>query len=179
MLSPISSEQVSFVGYSFVNDSNLVQCARETSHITVQQLQQAMDTWEKGFKITGGALGPEKAYWYLVDFTWSGGKWFYAPVANTPATLLMNDINNVRNEVRRIPLHNAEETLGVWIAPNGSAKIQCKKMLEKSLTWADQMRTGIIQKHETWLALQSTIWRTFCYPLNALNLTKSQCEQIM
>jgi hypothetical protein len=35
------------------------------------------------------------------------------------------------------------------------------------------MCTGVIKKSETWLALNSTIWRTFSYPLNATNLTKT------
>jgi hypothetical protein len=52
-------------------------------------------------------------------------------------------------------------------------------MAEKAQLWADQMRTGVIKKAETWLALQTTIWHTLCYPLNALNLTQQQCEKIM
>jgi hypothetical protein len=91
----------------------------------------------------------------------------------------MNDINGIRKTVRRIPTYQAEETLGVWISPNGCTKTQTEKMIEKANTWAAYMRTGVITKAETWLALNSTIWRTFCYPLNALNLSKKQCEQIM
>jgi hypothetical protein len=91
----------------------------------------------------------------------------------------MNDINETRKTVRCISTHQAEETLGVWISPNGCTKTQTEKMIEKANLWADHMRTGIITKAETWLALNSTIWRTFSYPLNALNLSKKQCEQIM
>jgi hypothetical protein len=52
-------------------------------------------------------------------------------------------------------------------------------MIEQTQLWADHMRTGVICKDETWLALQSTIWRSLCYPLNAVNLTKHQCNKIM
>jgi hypothetical protein len=41
------------------------------------------------------------------------------------------------------------------------------------------MRTGRITRSEAWLAVTSTIMRTHSYPLAALNLTKSQCEDIM
>jgi hypothetical protein len=146
---------------------------------TVEGLQQAVDTWEGGLKVTGGALGPEKSYWYLVSFKWYGGRWIYAPAADTPSILYMNDINEVRKAVRRIDSHQAEETLGVWIAPNGNTNVQCNKMKEKTQLWEDHMRTGSIRKHETWLAHTSTIWRTLCYPLNSTNLTKEQCQQIM
>jgi hypothetical protein len=98
---------------------------------------------------------------------------------DTPAMLYMNDINEVRKAVRRIETNHAEETLGVWIAPDGNNNTQFQKMKAKSQEWADNMRTGVIRKDETWLALQSTIWCTFCYPLNCLNLTKEQCQHIM
>jgi hypothetical protein len=45
--------------------------------------------------------------------------------------------------------------------------------------WADNMRTGCIFKKDAWLALHSTIWRTLCYPLPALNLTKQQCDKLI
>jgi hypothetical protein len=178
-MSPISRQTIDFVGYSFVDDSDIIHSTRESPSRTAEGLQQAVDTWEGGLKVTGGAFGPEKSYWYLVSFKWSGGRWIYAPVEDTPSTLYMNDINKVRKAVRRIDTHQAEETLGVWIAPNGNTTVQCNKMKEKALLWADHMRTGSIRKHETWLALTSTIWHTLCYPLNSTNLTKEQCQQIM
>lgn len=97
----------------------------------------------------------------------------------TPATLYMNDINEVRKIVRRITTSTAEETLGVWIAPDGNTQVQCNKLVEKAIQWANHMRTGVIRTDETWLALQTTIWRTFSYPLNAMNMTPAQCEAIM
>jgi hypothetical protein len=179
MISPITRSPLNFVGYSFVDDNDIVQSDGDDSLSTAIKLQRAVDTWEGGLKVTGGALGPEKSYWYLVSFNWNGGKLSYAPANDTPATLYMNDIQNVRKAVRRISTSDAEETLGVWIAPNGDTRVQCEKLVEKSRIWADHMRTGSIRKDEAWLAMQSTIWRTFCYPLNAVNLTKAQCETIM
>jgi hypothetical protein len=179
MLSPISNIKLSFVGYSFVDNTDLLQSNGDNSTNTVIRLQEAIDTWEGVLKATGGALGPDKSYWYLVSFKWCNGKWFYTPVTDTPATLFMNDINGISEAGRRISPDQAEETFGVWIAPNGNTKTQYEKLLDKALLWADQMRTGVIRKDETWLALQSTIWRTLCYPLNATNLTQVQCKRIM
>jgi hypothetical protein len=113
--------------------------------------------------MTSGALGPEKSYWYMVSFNWSGGRWTYAPVTKTPATLYMYDINGIRKAVQCISPHEAEETLGIWIAPNGSTDTQFRKLMEKANLWADHMRMGRIKKTEAWLALQSTIWQTFCW----------------
>jgi hypothetical protein len=59
---------LSFVGYSFVDDSDNVQSDGSTEEITITKLQESVDLWEGGLKMTGGALGPEKSYWYLVNF---------------------------------------------------------------------------------------------------------------
>jgi hypothetical protein len=51
----------------------------------------------------------------------------------------MNDIHGVWKAVRRIQVDQAQETLGVWIAPDGNTNKQHKQLLEKSVAWADQM----------------------------------------
>jgi hypothetical protein len=174
IIAPISLQNVSFVGYSFVDDNDIIQIDGDSPQNTAQKLQLAVDTWEGGLKVTGGALGPDKSYWYLVSFKWTGGRWSYSSITDNPAVLYMNDINKTQKTVRCIPTHQAQETLGVWISPNGCTKTQTEKMIEKANLWADHMCTGVITKAETWLALNSTIWRTFSYPLNALNLSKKQ-----
>jgi hypothetical protein len=73
----------------------------------------------------------------------------------------------------------AQETLGVYLAPDGNKQAQFNKMLQKVLLWADNMRTGHIAKKDVWLSLTSTIWRTLCYPLSAVNLMKKQCDKLM
>jgi hypothetical protein len=179
LFSPISNQLIEFVGYSFMDDNDIVHSDRGNPTDTASKLQATVDTWEGSLKVTGGALGPEKSYWYLVSFTWNGGSWSYSPISENPATLYMNDVSEVRKAVRRIPTQHAEETLGIWIAPDGNTNTQCKKMIEQAQLWADHMHTGVIRKDETWLALQSTIWRSLCYQLNAVNLAKNQCKKIM
>jgi hypothetical protein len=61
MISPITLMLLEFVGYSFVDDTDIVQSDGSTAASTIQKLQDAVDTWEGCLKITGGALGPEKS----------------------------------------------------------------------------------------------------------------------
>ncbi len=56
---------------------------------------------------------------------------------------------------------------------------QTKRLLKLAEQWADNMRTGVITRDEAWLAINSTLWKTKTYPLNALNLSKQQCQAIM
>jgi hypothetical protein len=69
---------VSFVCYAFVDDTDLVHIAKDVDTrgpTIIAEMQSALDHWEGGLKATGGALVPEKSYWYLIDFTaqWNRG----------------------------------------------------------------------------------------------------------
>jgi Reverse transcriptase (RNA-dependent DNA polymerase) len=181
IISPISKTHVSFVGYSFVDDTDLIQTASTglTHDNVVQMLQESIDTWEGGLKATCGAIVPEKTFWYLIDFVWNGGEWRYKLEKDCPGHVFCNDINGDRKCLRRVEPHQAETTLGVDLAPDGSTQQQAKKMIDIAIKWADAMRSGRISRSEAWLAINSTIWKTLTYPLSAINLSKDQCERIM
>jgi hypothetical protein len=180
-LSPISRETISFVGYAFVDDTDVIVSNSRMNSFqdTLSTLQMAVDTWEGGLKATCGALVPEKTFWYLIDFKWSSGKWYYKPISDCPGNISINDINGIRKVLRRCEVHDAQETLGVHLAPDGNTKQQQQKMLEAAIKWADAMRTGKIPKDDAWLAFNSTIWKTLLYPLPALNMSPEDCDRIM
>jgi hypothetical protein len=88
---------VQFVGYSFVDDADLIQTARkgESSKEVVAALQHSVDTWEGGLQATGGEIVPE-TFWYLVDFEWVAGKWYYRAIKDTPYDVFVKDITGHR-----------------------------------------------------------------------------------
>jgi hypothetical protein len=180
-LSPFSKEALHFVGYAFADDTDvIVSQTHMNSHIeAIQTLQRAVNTWEGGLKATCGAIVPEKTFWYLIDFTWSGGRWHYKSVEDSPGSILLNDIEGIPKELRRCEVHDAQDTLGIFLAPDGNTLQQQKKMKELAIQWADCMRTGRISRDDAWLSFYSTIWKTLSYPLPALNLSKEECEKIM
>jgi len=177
---PLSSLFFKFVGYAFVDDTDMIQSKLVESPEQVQaQLQEAIDTWEFSLKTTCGALVPEKTVWWLVSFKWSGNSWHYASIQDSPGGLQVNDIHDNRKLIKRLEPHQAYETLGVFLAPDGNLEAQAEKMGKAVKIWVDGLRTGRISKDETWLALQSTILRTLSYPLPATRFSKIQCEAIM
>ncbi len=163
--SPISGKEIRFVGYAFVDDTDLIQTAHD--HI------------KTGFEVTGGAIVPEKSHWYLIDFRWTGNEWRYISTAENPASLKVKDIQGNIKQLKRLEAHEAATTLGVDITADGNSDSQYKKMKEASIKWADQIRTGKLKRHEVRLALDSTLWRTLAYPLPCTTLTKKQCDDIM
>jgi hypothetical protein len=177
---PLSSECFRFVGYAFVDDTDLIQSQlREHPDQARHLLQQAIDTWESSLKATCGALVPEKTAWWLVSFKWTGTSWSYASTQDSPGDLYVNDISSNRKTITRLESYQAYETLGVYLAPDGNLEEQFKKMEKAATQWADNLRTGSIGWNEVWIALQSTILRTLMYPLPALRLSKEQLDRIL
>jgi hypothetical protein len=103
----------------------------------------------------------------------------YATIQDSPGELEADDISNQRKIIKRLETHQAYETLGVFLAPDGNLEAQFEKMRKAVVKWVDGLQTGKISRDEAWLALQSTILRTLYYPLPALRLTKPQCKAIM
>jgi len=51
----------------------------------------------------------------------------------------------------------AEETLGIYLAPSGSKEGQISKLLGKVQQWNEHISAGRLTKLEIWTAVQSTI----------------------
>jgi hypothetical protein len=180
LVRPLSSDCIKFVGYAFVDDTNIIQSALQENPISaMQHLQQASDSWEFSLRATCGALVPEKTMWWLVSFQWSGNTWRYSGIQDCHGELTVNDISNQRKTIKHLEPNQAYETLGVFLEPDGNLHEQYNKMHTAASHWADALQTGNFSKDEVWTALQSTIWRTLCYPLPALRLSKAQCDTIM
>jgi hypothetical protein len=47
-----------------------------------------MDTREGGIRATGGALEPEKSFWYLIRFCWKYGQGTYVSKEETTASIV-------------------------------------------------------------------------------------------
>ena len=60
----ISGMELSFIGYAFVDDTDLVTILgkQATSHDIAKEMQDMVDMWEGGIRATGGAIVPEKSH---------------------------------------------------------------------------------------------------------------------
>ncbi len=125
---PFSSEYFRFMGYAFVDDTDLIQSQlQENPDKARHSLQEAIDTWKASLKATCGAIVPEKTVWWLVSFKWTGNSWCYAEIQDTPGDLYVNDISNTRKVIQRLESHQAYETPWVFLALDGNLEAQYKK----------------------------------------------------
>jgi hypothetical protein len=125
------------------------------------QLQAAITTWEHSLKTTCGAIVPGKTVWWLVSFQWSGANWTYAGIQDSPGELQVKDNSNVRKTIKRLEPHQAYETLGVYLSPDGNLSAQFEKMLGAVTTRVDNLQTGRLPKEEI---LASSPINYFAYP---------------
>ena len=47
----------------------------KSTQTLVEEAQQALHLWEDLIRATGGALAPEKSYWYLLEVCNKNGQW--------------------------------------------------------------------------------------------------------
>jgi hypothetical protein len=108
-VSAMTCAAVSFVCYAFVDDTDLVhtQSGDHCGSELIPELQGAIDHWEGGLRVSGGALVPSKSHWYLVDFKWRNGSWRYCSIADNPGELLMRDHMGNRVHLDRVEVSEA------------------------------------------------------------------------
>jgi hypothetical protein len=90
----LTGEEVKFAGYAFVDDADQVVTSpnpKATYKEVAELMQGSADTWEGGIRATGGAIGPEKSHFYLLEFIWRNGTFYYATPTEAPATITILD----------------------------------------------------------------------------------------
>jgi len=69
LIAAISLTATKIVGFTFMDDTDLcVTHESDEGKQVVQQMQKAVTQWDGLLWASGGALVPEKCFWYLVDF---------------------------------------------------------------------------------------------------------------
>ena len=181
-ITPLTKEKISFVGCSFVDDTDLVLSSfdsEQTLDDITPLMQSAINTWEGGLRATGGALVPEKSWVYPIKYSWNAKG---DPQLTPTQELDINfTVKNSAQEIKQLQLvspHSAKETLGVFLSPNGSHSTQIEYLKTKTTTWANKIRTHNISPHNALLSLHTTIMSTLKYPAPALSLTRHDWHQI-
>ena len=179
--SSISSQSLEFVGYAFVDDTDLVASTitATSSQAVFNDLQHSLNAWQGGIHASGGAIVPEKSHWYLIDFSWSNGKPSYKPTSSLPVQLVVKDSAGVLQPLRQLEPWEAERTLGVRLAPDGNMLAQASYMVQQAVEWSDKIRVGSFNRALMSQALVTTIMKSLEYVLPATTLSKTQCDQIM
>ena len=161
-------------GFAYVDDSDLI-ADGETPLLCHQKMQATIELWEGLVKATGGVMAPHKSWWYLVDYTWSNGRWKFKS-AGEDLQMFANDDSGAKISLQYLQPGVATKMLGVYMAPNGNNARQVRYMRGKTTEWANNIRRGNLTQTQTYIATVSTIWKTVEYPLTALDLTVNEIK---
>jgi hypothetical protein len=175
-------DELKIVGFAFVDNKDLLRASRpgeQTYQEVGQDMQNGLDLWEGLLKATGGALIPEKTYWYLIDFKWHNGVWKYSTTAETPFNLTMKDKDELRHVRTWLLADEVRRSLGCWAAPDGNIKEQVNYMRSVAVEWGDKLRAGHLTKYEAWTALTTCVMKTLLYAAPALTILNVDANHIM
>ncbi len=119
---PISGEAIEFMGEIYVDDMDLLTILPDVfdSDAILLAVQNNLDKWAKLLIATGGALNPDKCYWYMVSYVYHEREWMYDDTKLYELTIILPD--GTCRAITQLRVTDSRKMLGVWSLPNGSDK---------------------------------------------------------
>jgi len=176
----ISKLQRKISGFAFVDDTDLcVTHSSDEGTQVVQQMQKAVAQWDGLLWASGGALVPEKCFWYLIDFEYANNKWKYKKSNQAQGKITMLDSTRKQVTIQRLEPSEARRTLGVRLAPDGNMETELAYLVDTAKAWQRKMKNSRLGRWESNFSLRNVIMRKLAYPLPATTFTQKQCKAIM
>ena len=163
-------------GFSYVDDCDLLYLGDDID-IVASRLKSMIAMWDDLMEVNGGAIAPDKCWWYLVDFHWRNGKWHMVN-GGEGHELTVRDKDKKTWILPNLPPTKAKEMLGVFLSPDGNEEDQLNHLSEKAQKWMEFVRVGGLDWSSCWIALKTTIWKSLEYPLPATTFSKDQISTI-
>ena len=98
----ISEQQLHLVGFSFVDDIDLVTALTPNTpgKRILPEFWQSLDRWAGGLVATGGELAPNKSFCCLLDCKWSNDRWDCRSLEEMPGDVTVKDKHGVSHPLR-------------------------------------------------------------------------------
>ena len=91
-----------------------------------------------------------------------------------PGSLQVLDDLDIMTTLQREEPGLANETLGTWLAPDGSETLQFARLQEKAMQFTDSIRCGGISQADAVMAMKSTIWKSLELSMATTSLSKQE-----
>ncbi len=97
----ISQKSIQLAGFAFIDDINLCVTIQPEEQLTIhEKMQNAVTHWAGLLQASGGALVPEKCFWYKINFEWQKNQWqYWQPVQNKAILMVPDKHSNM------VPIH--------------------------------------------------------------------------
>ena len=167
--SPISRHVMETMGTIFVDDTNLdvwLPAYRSTGEIWAE-MQESVDMWGNLLNATGGAVKPEKCYWYAVDYVCEDGLWRYAP--EVPFDMQVPLPDGSRAKIKQHRVDHAEKMLGVFSCPMGTDATHLEeRVVKRARVWTNRSKNAHLPSHLNWMSYRFKLWAGIRYGIGTL-----------
>jgi hypothetical protein len=140
------------------------------------EAQREVTWWSLILNATGGALKPEKCFWYLLDYTCNEGVWSYA--VHTDFELSVTNPDGSRSSIKQEEISTSKKTLGIYNSPAGINQGHLEYIHGKITRWINRMRNGHLPAHMAWIAYKLQLWPGLCYGLGTMTNDLEATETI-
>jgi hypothetical protein len=180
LTSPITKEVAKFMRQIFVDDTDLLKFLQGLYDIQelMDSAQQDLDKWTELLIATGGALNPDKCYWYLVQYKCVNGIWEHDHDGSYKMSIPLPD--GSRQEIKQINHNESKKMLGVWSNPTGDDEKHLREaILGRAETWATRVKNSHLSPRLTWKAYRYSLWPALRYGLATLATPLEQINNIL
>jgi hypothetical protein len=168
MHDPISDVLIHSMGALFVNNTDMYTWREnilDPGELWAQT-QIEIEQWSCLLNATGGALKPEKCWWYLLDYTCVNGEWMYADII--PRELFVTNPDGTKSAIKQEEVSVSKKTLGIYDAPAGGNEGHLDRIKSKATTWINRMTNGHLPSHIAWVAYRQQLWPGLRYGLGTM-----------
>jgi hypothetical protein len=138
------------------------------------QTQIELEDWSCLLNATGGALKPEKCFWYLLDYDCVKGEWTYAETRATE--LKITNPDGTKSPIKQEKVTESKKTLGIYDSPSGGNEGHLSYILKKATQWVNRMKNGHLPSHVTWIAYKHQLWPSLGYGLGTMTNNEGETE---
>jgi len=176
----MSGQDLQLAGFAFMDDTYFCIAGQSSVGATIVDLmQQSVTQWEGLLTATGGALVPEKCFWYLLEFKQSNRQWKYSAKTCMQASIQIRDTNNQSWTINRLELHEARWTLGVCLAPDGNCQAKLEYLKSIAQEWTTKMVHAKLVHNDAAFSLKNVLLCKLVYPLMVTSFTEKEYHTIL
>ncbi len=165
---PITAKLIHLMGTLFNDDTDLYtwrEGVLDPGELWCQS-QLELEHWSCLLNATGGALKPEKCFWYLLDYLCKEGEWTYAELVSWE--MLKTNLDGTTSPIKQEKVTEPKKTLGIHDSPSGGNATHLLFIKGKVSTWVNRMTNGHLPNHMAWIAYKHQLWPGVWYGLGTM-----------
>ena len=195
-LCPITKLKKKVAGILYVDDTDITHLnldTVETADEAHAALQRSITSWSQLLIASGGALKPQKCFFYLMSYYWDRqGKWHYAKNEADPKYEITVDLPNGSSApIDHLSVHEARITLGMSSCPSGTPDSSLcalyddaepgalEVMQNKAVAWANQAKNSGLRPRDIHFSVERKFWPKVKYGLCAVSDSYDALVQAM